>query len=103
MAQPKRRRMPVTVILWAVVPEGYCVQVLKGSEIVDEESFGNSRFDSKEYLPVGDRDAVSLPNLRRMAKQTAAGFADEHRTRIVSEDEDLKHDLEELFHAREAS
>src|SRR5437868_6475861 len=78
---------------------GYTVQIVKGTETLDEYNFGNNPCDSVAWLdPRGPYPTVPLETLRKQARQTALELAAELKipTEAVYENTDLLEDEMEL-------
>ncbi len=82
-------------VIYAATRYGYCVQVNDGGEIVYEYSAGNCQQESQTVVAPSSRNAVSLRQLKRWAKQTAGEIAKERGITTVEFDPDLEATLKD--------
>ena len=79
-------------ISYAATDRGYCVQVLDDGQTIYEYTAGNHQRESQTFVDPRSRNAVTLRQLKRWAKQTAGEIASEHGipARQIGYDADLE-------------
>ena len=85
-------------VIYAATRYGYAVQVVDGGDIAYEYTAGNHQLESQAVTAPRSHHSVTLPQLRRWAKQTAGEIAPERHIPAsrVEYDPDLESTLKEL-------
>lgn len=88
-------------VQYAATRYGYCVQIVQDGEIVLGYSAGNCLLESQTVVAPRSRNAISLCQLKRWARETADGIARKQRISRVRYDPDLEKELREEDAGRE--